>query len=120
VLAVVRLAQALELTTREVAAMKDQEIELPAGSPVLEQLEDAVASGTVTYLTRWRRGVAAIVPADLAASADESLQRLEQVRRAQGVRPVRDPAELRGVGMPEKEFQASFEVATSGRVQPTA
>jgi antitoxin (DNA-binding transcriptional repressor) of toxin-antitoxin stability system len=94
--------------------MKDQDVELPSGSPILEQLVDAVASGTVTYLTRWGRRVAAIVPADLAASAHESLHRLGQLRRAQGVQPVMDPAELRGLGMPEKEFQAFFEAPRRG------
>jgi hypothetical protein len=44
---------------------------------------------------------------------------LKQLRRAQGVQPVMNPAELRGPGMPEKEFQALFEAATSGKVQPT-
>jgi antitoxin (DNA-binding transcriptional repressor) of toxin-antitoxin stability system len=115
--------------------MTDQEMEMPAGSPVLGQLVDAVANGTVTYLTQEGRRVAAVVPADLAESivparptdgdddlvlsAAESRRRLEQLRREQGVQPIKDPADLRGPGMPEEEARAFSEAATSGWVRRT-
>lgn len=40
-------------------------IEVPAGSPVLDQLVTAATEGTVTYLTQEGRCVAAFVPVDL-------------------------------------------------------
>jgi transcriptional regulator with XRE-family HTH domain len=43
-----------------------QVIEVPAGSPVMDQLVIAATGGTVTYLTQEGRRVAAVVPADLA------------------------------------------------------
>ena len=79
-----------------------QEVEIPEGSPALDQVVDAATAGTVTYLTREGQRLAAIVPAELAEfllpepavedddpglSADKSRRRLEVVARAQGVQP---------------------------------
>jgi len=95
-----------------------------------QTVDAAAAAGTITYLTRDGRRIAAIVPADLAESllpepsaeeddlvlsVEESRRRFEQLAREQGVQPVADPAELRGPGMPEKEFRAFHEAVMSGR-----
>jgi hypothetical protein len=46
----------------------EQEIEMSVASPVLAQLVDSATGGTITYLTREGRRLAAVVPADLAES----------------------------------------------------
>jgi hypothetical protein len=111
--------------------MPFDEIEVPADAPALNQAVDAAGRGTVTYLTRQGRRVAAIVPSLLAEavlfepsageadnprlSVEEARRRLEQLARVQGVYPVGDPAELRGPDMPDDEFEAFHSAAMTDR-----
>jgi transcriptional regulator with XRE-family HTH domain len=129
------LGEALEKaeTLAATPAPTEQETQVPADSPVIGQLADAAASGTVTYLTRDGRRIAAVVPADLAEAvlpeppvADDddlvlstaaSRRKLQQLAREQGVQPVTDPAELRGPGVPDDEFEAVHATVMSGRSQ---
>ena len=74
-----------------------QEVEIPEGSPALDQVVDAATAGTVTYLTREGQRVEelaefllpepAVEDDDPGLSADKSRRRLEVVARAQGVQP---------------------------------
>jgi hypothetical protein len=96
---------------------------------ILNQAVDAVATGTVTYLTRDGHRVAAVVPVELAEPAPpepsaavdddlvlsvaESRRRLDQLAREQGVLPVSDPAELRGEPMDGDEAEAFSEAVRS-------
>jgi hypothetical protein len=108
----------------------EEETEVPPGTPILSESIGLAVEGVVTYLTRGGRRIAAVVPVELAesippappAEGDNSAPRaggcqriLEQLAREQGVRPVTDPAELLGPGMPDDEFAAFFKAATSGR-----
>jgi hypothetical protein len=113
-------------------SMTDQDIEVPLGSPVLDHLLAAAMAGTVTYLTRQGRRVAAVLPADIAESvlqeppgqdddgrpvppAGAGRRTLAQLRREQGVQPVQDPAELRGAEL--ADFDQFFSAAMSARSQ---
>jgi hypothetical protein len=109
--------------------MTDKEIEVPVGSPVLDHLLAAAMIGTVTYLTREGRRIAAVVPADIAESllhdplgqeaedgpapAGTGRRRLQDLIREHGVRPVPDPAELHGAEM--ADFDEFFSAAMSAR-----
>jgi hypothetical protein len=109
--------------------MDDQEIEIPAGWPLLDRLLAAAMTGAVTYLARDGRRVAAVLPADLAESiVNEPLPgdgddhpvsaagprpTLDDLQREQGIRPVEDPAELRGEEM--ADFDQFFSAAMSAR-----
>jgi hypothetical protein len=113
-------------------SMSDQEIEIPMGSPFLDGLLSAAMIGTVIYLTREGRRIAAVVPADIAESllndplgeeengdpapgGGAGRRRLQQLIREQGVRPVEDPAELRGAEM--VDFDEFFSAAMSARLR---
>jgi hypothetical protein len=107
----------------------DRDVEVPAGwSPFLDRLIAGARVGSVRYLTRDGQRVAAVVAADMAESMfdepplddDDPLvapaagpPTLADLQRAQGVRPVDDPAELRGPGMPD--FDQFFAAVMSAR-----
>jgi hypothetical protein len=110
-------------------SMTDQEIEVPAGFPFLDRLVAAAMIGAVTYITREGRRVAAVLPADIAESilhdplgheeedgpapGGAGRRELQDLIREQGVRPVQDPAELRGEEM--ADFDDFFSAAMSAR-----
>jgi hypothetical protein len=110
-------------------SMTDQEIEVPVGFPLLDHLIAAAMIGTVTHVTREGRRIAAVVPADLAESlvhdplgeeaedgpapGGAGRRKLQDLIREQGVRPVQDPAELRGEEM--ADFDQFFSAAMSAR-----
>jgi hypothetical protein len=110
-------------------SMTDQEIEVPVGFPFLDHLMAAAMIGTITYLTREGRRIAAVVPADIAespvhdplgqeaedapAAGGAGRRKLQDLIREQGVRPVQDPAELRGEEM--ADFDEFFSAAMSAR-----
>jgi len=110
-------------------SMTDRELEVPAGSPVLDELVSAAERGAFIRLTRNGRRVAAVVPAEIAESllrepfdedddhpeppGDQGRRTLGDLWLEQGVPVVTDPAELRGEGFPD--FDQFFSALTSAR-----
>jgi hypothetical protein len=107
------------------------EIEIPEDLAILNQAVDAATDGTITYLMRDGRRLAALIPAELAElllpgratdadpgrSADKSRRRLELLARVQGVEPSTDPDELRGPEMSEEEARAFHAAVVAGRTR---
>lgn len=110
-------------------SMTDRDLEVPAGSPVLDELVSAAERGACIRLTRNGRRVAAIVPADIVESllrepfdeddehpeppVDQGRRTLGDLWLEQGVPVVADPAVLRGEGFPD--FDQFFSALTSER-----
>jgi hypothetical protein len=112
-------------------SITDRELEVPAGSPVLDELVSAAANGAFICLTRNGHRVAAVVPAEIAESLlrdpfdeddehpeppiDHGRRTLGDLWLEQGVPVVTDPAELRGEGFPD--FDQFLSTLTSERPQ---
>jgi hypothetical protein len=112
-------------------SITDGDVEIPEGLPVVDHLVAAAMIGTVSYVTREGRRVAAVVPADIAESMLQDppdapdddhpgpggggarRRMVEELCREQGVRPVQDPDELDGVEM--ADFDEFFSAAMSAR-----